>query len=456
MLSRLLKCLVLSLFILVLGPPAARAQIGPIFAGAGPVNRSMGGAAVAAPLDATGAVFWNAATTAALPTSSADFGVELLYPSSTLSSSLPANSFGPGIPPLPLEGSNRGDDGIFPLPSFALVYKPDDSPLTFGLGLFAIAGFGVNYPASNTNPLLGPVNPILTPQPPNGFGLGSIYSELTVAQITPTVAVKLSDRLAIGVAPALDLASLRADPLFVASPNSNGAFPSGTHTRIAWGGGVQGGVYYTLDGGWQLGASLKSPQWFEDFHFQSTDQLGRPRNIHFSADLPMIASLGVGYSGLERWLFAADFRYIDFEDTAGFRRSGFDRTGAVTGLGFRNVFAASLGAQYQVTDAASLRIGYTYNQDPITNAQSIFNVASATIIEHTLSLGASYKVTDTLSLSANYLHAFQNRIQGPLVTALGEVPGSSIKSTVSADSFTIGVTVMFGGKRCGAERANSP
>ena len=40
----------------------------------------------------------------------------------------------------------------------------------------------------------------------------------------------------------MNLATLRADPLFVVSPNANGAFPPGTHTRTTWGGGFQIGA----------------------------------------------------------------------------------------------------------------------------------------------------------------------------------------------------------------------
>ncbi|MBI3861107.1 MAG: hypothetical protein HY290_04345 [Planctomycetia bacterium] len=62
-------------------------QIGAILSGIGPVNRSMGGAATAAPLDTLGAFQWNPATITALP-NSADFGLELLVPQSRLGSSV--------------------------------------------------------------------------------------------------------------------------------------------------------------------------------------------------------------------------------------------------------------------------------------------------------------------------------------------------------------------------------
>ena len=215
---------------------------------------------------------------------------------------------------------------------------------------------------------------------------------------------------------------------------------------MSWGGGFQVGAYYTLDGGWHLGASFKSNQWMEGFHFQSATATGTPRNVTYTFNIPMITSVGIGYTGIERWTLAADFRYVDFGHTEGFQQSGFAPNGMVQGLGWRSVFAMALGAQYQMTDTLSVRGGYSYNQNPITDEQSSFNVASPTILEHTVYVGASYRVTDALSLSLAYAHAFQNSVEGPLVTPFGTVAGSSVRSTTSVDSLMIGASVKFGAR----------
>jgi long-chain fatty acid transport protein len=423
------KLAVLSLLTVVWSAMPVRAQMGAFFTGAGPINRSMGGAAVAAPIDSIGSLFWNPATSSALPSSSMDFGMELLWPQTTVSSSIPF---------LGLSGSDRADNGIFPLPSVGLVYKPEDSIVTYGLGMFAVAGFGVNYPSSTTNP-------ILTPQlPQGGVGFGNIFSELEVLQIVATGSIQVTDRLSIGGGPTLSLATLRLDPLVIATPDANGQYPPDAHTRMTWGGGFEVGAFYNLGAGWQLGASYKSPQWFEDFHFQSTDEFGKPRSIVFNAELPMIVSAGVGYTGFERLILAADFRWVDFADADGFRQSGFSPTGAVLGVGNRSIFAMSLGAQYLLTDNISLRAGYSYNQDPVRENLTIFTVAAPTIVEHTLYVGASYRVTDALSLSFAYVHAFENGITGPYVTPFGPLPGASVHYDTSADTFLIGATVRFG------------
>ncbi len=213
----------------------AYGQNGPFLTSAGPVNRSMGGASVAAPLDSLGATFWNPATDTSALLNSMDFGLELLDVQTTLSSRYPANLFGPGAPQVPLAGSTKGDNGVSALPSLGLIYRPDESQLTYGLGVFPVAGFSVNYPASS---LLAPgsTNPILTPQAANGgLGLGSIYSNLQVIQIAPTLSLQLTDQLSIGFGPTVSLALLQADPLFVGGVDPNGNYPTGTHSHMTWG-----------------------------------------------------------------------------------------------------------------------------------------------------------------------------------------------------------------------------
>jgi long-chain fatty acid transport protein len=438
-----LKTAGLTLLAAALCVAPAFGQAGIIFTGTGAVDRSMGGAATAAPVDATGALYWNPATLSGLPSSSIDFGAELLLPHAQVSSSLPAGALGPGVPPVPLSGSNRSDNGVFPLPSMALAYRPDGSIWTFGLGIFPIGGFGVNYPAN-------PLNPILSPQPPNGLGLGSIYAQLAVLQMAPTISVQLTDRLSVGFGPTIDMGSLSADPAVFASPDDAdgdgfATYPSGTHGRVAWGGGFQAGLFWKASDHWQFGASFKSPQWFEDYQFNSADELGQPRTLTVHLNMPMISSVGVAYTGFERWLLAADFRYYDYGNTEGFRQSGFDPTGAVQGLGWHSIFAVAVGAQYKLTDTLSARVGYTFNQDPISDTQSSFNVVSPTIVEHAVYCGLSYQVTEALLLSVAYAHGFQNSISGPLLTPLGPVPGSVVANTVSADTFLLGATVRFGG-----------
>jgi long-chain fatty acid transport protein len=438
---RTLALCALSLLAVAQSATVARGQAY-FLAGAGPVNRSMGGASTAAPLDATGSLYWNPATISGLPASELDFALELLYPRSTVSSAVPGNALGPGLPPGPMAGTTHDEAGVFPVSTAGFVYRPEGSPLTFGLGVFPTGGFGTDYPGSVTNP-------IFSPFPPNGVGVGPVTSDFQLVQLAPTVSYQITDALSVGLSPEIGVARFSVDPGFFFPPGA----PVGgvvapasalTHTRFAWGAGFQVGLYYVANESWRLGAAFKSPEWFEDFRYQARDQLGRPSTLKLPFEPPLIASVGAAYTGLDRFLIAADLRYLDFKNSPVVgTAAGFDSAGAVTGLGWANIFALALGAQYQATDCLSVRAGYTFNTNPISNANATFNIASPLVYQHELAVGASYRLTPACSVSVAYYHIFDNSVTGPFVTPAGPIPGSSLTAGAVADSLSLGLSVRF-------------
>jgi long-chain fatty acid transport protein len=401
----------------------------------------MGGANTAAPLSAAGALFWNAATLSGLDRSQLEVAAEALYVDSRLGSTFGAGTLAPGIPPVGFGDSTRSDSGVFALPTFALAYSPECSRFTFGLGVFPVAGFGVDYAGSLTNP-------VLTPPPPRGIGFGPVYSDYQVMQIAPAVSYRVTDRLSVGLGPTVDVAMLKLNPALFAPPddgNGDGffTFPNGTHGETTWGTGFTAGVYFTGDS-WAVGASYRSPQWFDTFRFNSANEVGLPRRLTVDVDLPSIISVGAAYTGLERWVFALDARYLDYASTNGFGENGFTALGSLKGLNFRSIFVVAAGVQFQLSDALALRAGYTWNETPIREADTAINLASPTILQSMASLGAAWNVTHDLTLSLFYLHAFENTIEGSMQTPFGPVPGTSVKSRVSADSIGLSATVKFG------------
>jgi long-chain fatty acid transport protein len=436
----------LGLLLTILGASPARAQFGLAVSGVGPINRSMGGAATAAPIDSAGALYWNAASIGALPSSEMEFGIGFVIPRTTISSSVPADAFGPGTPPVRLGGTNTGgNNGVFVLPVVGVVYKPEESPFAFGLGIFEIGGFGANYPITRTNP-------ILNPQVPFGLGIGPLFTQLQLLQFSPTVSFKVTDQLYLGVAGNIDIGTLYADPALFAPPalaaTPHGPlpiYPSAVQGRNRFGGGFQLGVYYIADDSWSFGASVKSPQWFEPYTYNAENPLnGNPSNPKVSLNFPLTASLGVAYRGFEKMLIASDFRYLDYRNTDGFRRGGFGPDGVLGGLGWQSIFAYALGIQYQWTDSFSTRIGYTFSMNPVGPAMTSFNVGAPTIIMNTLAIGCSYNVTQAFRISLAYAHDFQNTITGPLVEPfLGPIPGSRVRTASTADAVFMGATVTF-------------
>ena len=156
----------------------------------------------------------------------------------------------------------------------------------------------------------------------------------------------------------------------------------------------------------------------------------------------MIISGGLGYSH-KRWNTDIDLRYYDYAHTAGFKNSGFDSTGAVRGFGWDSIWEIAAGVQYHLTKRVTLRGGYIYNDNPIPDKYTFFNVASPAIIQHHISCGISYQLTDQWLIATSYTHGFRNSISGPYLSPRGPAPGTSVTSTMSTDIVIVGTAYFF-------------
>ncbi len=366
--------------------------------GVGPVNRSMGGAGTAAALDAIGAVHWNPGSITTLQQSELSFGLELINVDIELSSTIGGAT-----------NATSGDGGFSPIPTVGWVHHIDDSPLTIGLGVNAIAGFKNNQPADASNPLLA---------------AGPAFASAEFLQIVPTLACRLTDRLSVGIAPTVTLANLTLDPLgpSVVTP----ANVPGSGNRMHWGGGFQVGVHYIANCCWQYGFTYKSRQWFEEFNFFVPGG-----TVQFDLDYPMILSLGTAFTGWHDWTIAADARYFDYENSDGFRD-----------LGFSSVFAFAIGAQYRASNRLTLRTGYNANANPISDGDVFTNIVTPLIQQQNVAVGASLRIACNVQLNAAYVHLVKNDVTGPLPS-----PPFGANDTMSNEivghSALLGITVQY-------------
>jgi long-chain fatty acid transport protein len=415
--------------------PAASAQ-GIIVPSAGPINSAMAGASTAAPTD-FGASYWNPAILSGLEDNEVLIGSALSLPSIHLQSAIAADSIGGLFPTTNRYGEARSNSGVAAALATGFSSRlSDDSPVTFGLGVFSLAGGGVNFPGSNQVP-------VLTPQlPPKYYGFGPIYSNAGLLSINPMVSVQLTDRLAIGGGPIITAGSPTFSPAFFAPGPKNllgiSTFPAATNTRPDWGAGFQVGLFFEVNQDWNLGFSYKSPIWMEKWDYNAATPRLVGRTIGVQAGLPEIFSWGVAYKGFERTLIDVDLRYIDYANTPLFGTKVVDG-----GLGWQSVFAVAFGVQYKATEKLSLLGGYLYNTNPVRNETTLFNVQAPGIITNTLSLGASYNITEDITASLSWVHGFRNSSEGSIL----QLPGSSVRLDAQTDTLWMGVNIKFGRKR---------
>ena len=379
----------------------ANAQ-GVLFRGVGAVSESFGGATTAAPLDSAGALYWNPASISGLKHSEMQFGVGIVMSETELSSTLG-----------PYSGKTEGSAGSIPAPSAAMVWKMPNNRWTLGFMFAGIGGASTMYPAD-------PINPIMSPL----AGVSGVRtSNVQILQVLPTVSYQLTKRLSLGITPTLDVGKLEIHPSAIA----NSAEPTGT--RYLWGAGVNAGLFYQADNCFNYGFSIKSPQWIEKVMVY--DSSG---SHYLDLDLPLTLSTGVSYTGFRNTVLAVDFRYFDWGNTPGFRDAGFDAAGNFVGLGWQNIFSVAMGVERKISDRLKLRMGYCFNENPIKAENSVYNVASPLLMEHTISCGASWTFAREWDLAIAYTHAFQKDITGPLDPAngIGTVTNSAAADIINA------------------------
>ena len=415
--------------------PRASGQ-GLVLPTAGPINSSMAGASVAATID-FGASYWNPAAISALDRSEFLLGSGLIIPSIHFQSTLPAGSVGGLFPTSNRTGVSRSNSGVASNLATGTSFRlADDSPWTLGIGIFGLAGGGVNFAGSNSQPLLTPRNP------PRTFGVGPIYSALSTLEISPIASYQATPKLAIAAGPIITSTGALFSPAFFA-PNPRDSlglagFPNATNSRPFWGGGFQFGLFYNINPNWNVGFSYKSPIWQERWSYNAANQTNVARTIGVQASLPEIISWGVAYKGLPKTLIDVDLRYFDYKNADLFGQSVRDG-----GLAWRSVFAVATGVQYQLSDKLTIRGGYLFNTNPIPSTATLFNVQAPAITQHTLSLGSSYRINANITTSAAYVHGFRNSISG----GVQELPGASARLDAQTDSLIFGLNIQYGGKR---------
>ncbi|MCK5835580.1 MAG: outer membrane protein transport protein, partial [Lentisphaeria bacterium] len=103
----------------------------------------------------------------------------------------------------------------------------------------------------------------------------------------------------------------------------------------------------------------------------------------------------------------------------------------------------AIGASYKVTDKFTFLCGYSYNENPIDDDITFFNIHAPAIIQHHASLGFQYQATEHSMFKLGWSHGFKNSIEGPMYGSTGPMPGSKVKSEMSTDSLLLGYEYLF-------------
>lgn len=377
--------------------------------GIGAVNSSMGGAGVALPNDALGALNLNPALLTQLDGHKMEFSAELADDDITVKSSVttPFGAFSG-------ETEHTADPAL--IPAFGFTAHKPGARIAFGVGFLGMAGFGADYPQDSTNP-------IFAPQP---FGFGHIYSSYMMMKVPTVVAFQVNDNLSLGAALVAGRAALTARPAGFASPDCSAGgvcFVPSADSDSAWGFGAQVGLLYKVGDRFNIGASYQSEMDFEDFEWNSAvanpnlPTFGTRRNLKLQVNNPANFVVGLGFMPTDRLSIALDAKQMFFEDAAGFGDT----------LGWEDITAYAVGVQFKATDRFALRAGWNETDGAIPGSATVFNVASPAVFGSHATVGLGFGVTETLTMNLGYYRAFAEEISGPIISPVaGPIPGTNV------------------------------
>ena len=382
----------------------AHATNGMRMIGFGPVQDSMGGASVAAPLDGATVVTNPAGLTALAPR--VDVAGQGFMPNVKYK----ADWATPGPSGSAAQSSGRPTDW---LPTLTGVFRPSDQ-VTVGLAALGTAGMGVDYG-------------------PGGTGLfgGPTMSSYLNGRVAPAVAYRVSDQLSVGL----------AANLMYARMSFNVVLPSSGQTKFdaasSYGYGATLGVTYQPVEMVTLGAAYETKSWFQDFEFTVGGQ-----KTKLAFDQPMVATIGAAVRPLQGLLLAVDGEWINWSDIMGKDLPRFTAPAGAGGfdMNWSDQFVVKVGAEYQLPALRELRVraGYNYGKNPVDRNSAYEALLFPAIAEHHFTVGAGYDF-GKLIVNAAFLYS-------PEATLTGSNPSQGIVSyqtRMSQTAFELGASYRF-------------
>jgi len=293
-------------------------------------------------------------------------------------------------PLLPL-GDNGGDAGDWAaIPN--LYYSWQINPQLF-------VGLGVNVPFG-----------LKTEYDPTWVGrFHAITSEFKTINFNPSVALKLSDALSVGVGVNFQ----RADAKLSNAVNF-GVLGEGTATvkghDTAW--GWNAGIMYSVTPDTRIGAAYRSSMGYKidanvSFANRPAALAGVAPDGAVSADVtvPASASLSLFHRLTPQWDLLADVSWTDWS-TLGVLNIVRDngRLLSTTPLHWKDSWRFSAGANYHYNSAWTFRMGAAYDKTPINETDRTPRVPDN---DRTwLAVGAQYRFSKQLALDAGYAYIF--------------------------------------------------
>ncbi len=383
--------------------------------GVSPVSRAMGGIGVGMPICATDALYRNPAWMSKSKNFEVSFGSTLFMPDVKITTNGATTT--------------KSDADTFVIPAFAITQRISDK-LVLGVGAFGVSGMGTDY-RNASDP-----------------SVASMHTNFSFMRMMPGLSYKVTDNLAVGAAVHMTWGSL-----------DMGNMARNPSTGATWNAG--GGVSQDYGIGASLGVSYETEMFTAGFSYMSPVKMTYKKVYDSDGDgvfedmkleQPQEVAAGVGVKPMDGLKVGFDVRWINWAGADGYKQ-----------FGWNNQVVYALGAEYQATQALTLRAGFNYAKSPLDDVSSNAGAAPTisvpdlaamyndyqvgmlnalgfpAITETHLTLGAGYKVNEHFTVNVAYVHAFEGDFK--VEDTSGTYPSYEAKN--SQDSVSLGLHWNF-------------
>ncbi len=413
----------------------AHATDGYFMEGVSARDQALGGAGSANPADSF--------TTFINPAGLVDVGHQM---SGDISAFMPSRGYDASGTFLTAPGNVTSYRNVFAIPSLGYSL-PLDANRAIGLSMVGNGGMDTSFAGNIANPTCA--NYGLTKQ--GVFCDGRAGVDLNQGLISFGYAQRFGN-LSIGIAPTLAVQVFSAYGLGAFSAfglSSNGADVSNHSPAYSVGGGVRAGALYHFNDQFSLSVTGSTPMWMS----RMTDYSGLFAGSG-SFDIPASIGAGLSYKVLPTLAVMADYKHIFYSGVHSISDAmipiGLGSLGSANGPGFgwRDVDVIALGVEWNYSSALTLRVGYSYNTQPVTSANAMLNILAPGVVTNHITGGFTYDVSRNSAIDFAVVYAPRVNISGSeyLPTAIGGpgvVPGSNINIHLSELQLTLGYTYHF-------------
>jgi long-chain fatty acid transport protein len=306
-------------------------------------------------------------------------------------------------------GTVESDSKIFFIPNFGANWMLNEKS-SFSVSMYGNGGMNTDYaPAGLDGTFHSPGK--------TGVDLGQMFLNFSYAY-------QVSEKHSFGVT------AIAAYQYFEAKGIANFGGMSSDATKLtdnghdnAFGMGFKLGYLGQLSEKLSIGASYQTMVYMSKF-----DDYAGLYAEQGKFDIPSTWTIGLAYEANENWVFAADYKRINYTNIAsvsnkmqvpqlgdGSMNPKFSPLGTDNGSGFgwEDINVIKLGTEYAGIENWTLRAGYSHCDQPINKSEVMFNILAPGVVQDHITLGCSKVLSDKgNALHLAFVYALENSVKG--------------------------------------------